>query len=143
MRVPILHFIHVFHDDQDFWQSDGHHTEDFTIRRRSDDRPEQSPGNEDHEKASLIKLLVKQVLESPNKNQLMAELFPKNDDKEYEDISEDFKNIVEEQGNIEAHELFMITDAMRCQTCCHYGTLGHTHIAYVDRQNQEKVGRSQ
>ena len=35
------------------------------------------------EKTSLIKILVQQVLESPNKNQMMAEVFQKSDDKEY------------------------------------------------------------
>ena len=45
--------------------------------------PEQSQGNEDQEKTSLIKLLVKQILESPN-----------NDEKEYQQISEEFKIVV-------------------------------------------------
>ena len=73
-----------------------------------------SPDNEDQEKTSLIKLLMKQVLESPHTNEMMAELFPKNDDQEYQDISEEFKNLVSEQRNIEAHEMFMITDAIQC-----------------------------
>ena len=76
--------------------------------------PEQSPDNEDQEKTSSIKLLVKLVLESPNGNQMIEDLFPKND--EYQDISEDFRNIVEEKGNIEAHEMFMITDAIQYHT---------------------------
>ena len=40
--------------------------------------------------------------ESPNKNQMMAELVPKNDEKEYQNIAEDFKKVVKEQGIIEA-----------------------------------------
>ena len=49
------------------------------------------------------KLFVEQVLDSANTNQMMVELISKNDDdKEYQEISEDFKNIVKEQGNIEA-----------------------------------------
>ena len=76
--------------------------------------------------ASWIKLLMKQVLESPNKNERIATFFPKNDDKEYQDLSENFKNIIQVQGNIEAHEMFMITDAIQGQTCYHNTTLGHT-----------------
>ena len=66
------------------------------------------PDNEDQ---------AKKVLESPNKNQMIAELFPKNDKKQYQGTSEDNKKIVQEQGNIEPHEIFMITDATQCQTC--------------------------
>ena len=55
--------------------------------------PEQSPDNEDREQTSLVKLLVN---ESPSKKQMIAELFPKNGKKEYQEISEDFKNIVKE-----------------------------------------------
>ena len=88
--------------------------------------PEKSPDNENQEKTSLIKLLAKQVLESPNKNQMMAELFTKSDEKAHQEISEDFKNIAKEQGNIEAHELFMITDALQCWKCSNCETSGHT-----------------
>ena len=56
----------------------------------------------------------------------MTELSPKNDDKEYQDDSEDFKNIVKEQSNIEAHEVLMITDAVQCKTCYHCAIAGHT-----------------
>ena len=57
----------------------------------------------------------------------MVELFPKNDKKDYPNVSDNFKNVVREQRNIETHEMFMITDAMQCQTRYHYETLGHTH----------------
>ena len=62
-------------------------------------------------------LMIKLWTESPNKNQRIAVLFPKNDEKEYQEFSEDFKNIVEEQGKMEAHEMFMITDAIQRKTC--------------------------
>ena len=62
---------------------------------------------------------MKQVLESPNTNEMMAALFPKHDDNEFQDVSEDFKNIGKEQSNIEVHNI-MITDAIQCKT-------GHTY----------------
>ena len=36
--------------------------------------------------------LMNQILEYPNKNKLMVELFPEGDDKEYQQISQDVKN---------------------------------------------------
>ena len=64
----------------------------------------------------------------------MAELIPKSDEKEYQDISENFKNIVEEHGNIEAHEMFMITAAFQSQTCYHHAT-PWTHICSCGQAN--------
>ena len=69
--------------------------------------------------------MTKKVLESPNIDELMVEFFPQNDDKEYQDISENFKKIVKEQCNIGARKMFMITDAIQCQPCYHYETPGH------------------
>ena len=63
-----------------------------------------------------------------------AELFAKNDDKAYQDISENFKNFVQEQRNIDSHEMFMITDVIQCQTSCHCAPLGW--------QIQEEVTKS-
>ena len=88
--------------------------------------PEQSPDNEDQEK-DITDEVVGDTGFCISKNHMMAELFPKNDDRENQDISEDFNNIVKEQGNIEADEMYMITDAILCQTCYHYETPGHTH----------------
>ena len=85
-------------------------------------RPENLTDKRDPAKDFSGKLLMKQVRESPNKTEIMVELFPKNDAKEYQKIAETVKNILEELGNIEAHEMFMITDAIQCQTCYHYWT---------------------
>ena len=57
----------------------------------------------------------------------MVEYFPRNDDKEYQEISENFKKIVKEQCNIGARKMFMITDAIQCQPCYHYETPGHAY----------------
>ena len=75
---------------------------------------------------------------------MMADKFPKKDASEYQDISEDFNIFVKDQGKTESHEMFMITDAIQCQTCYHYALLGHTrtHIAHVVRQIQEQVTKS-
>ena len=70
---------------------------------------------------------MKQALDSPNKNETMAELFPKNDDEEYQEISQVFKKKVKEQSNIEAREMFMITDAVQRKTCYHDAIPGHTY----------------
>ena len=43
----------------------------------------------------------------------MAERFPNNNN-EYQDVSQDNKDIVEEQGNLEAHEIPRITDTIQC-----------------------------
>ena len=51
-----------------------------------------------------------------------SSLWSKNDEKEYQEICEDFDNVVQEQGNVEAHEMFVITDAAQCQTCLHMWT---------------------
>ena len=48
-----------------------------------------------------MKSLMKQILESPNEDNLMAELFPKDDGKEYQEISQDAKDIDVEQGNVD------------------------------------------
>ena len=45
-------------------------------------------------------------------NQLIAELVPKHDDKEYQDTSQIAKDIVQELGNLEAHEILLITDTV-------------------------------
>ena len=50
----------------------------------------------------------------------MRNYAPKNDDKE---ISDNLKNVVKEQSKIEAHEMFMISDAFQCQKCYHHETL--------------------
>ena len=84
---------------------------------------------------------MQEVLESPNTNEMIAELFPKNDDKEHQEISEDFKNSGRNQGNIEAHEMLMITDVEPCQTCYHYETPGHT--LHVWRGKSRSMRRSQ
>ena len=59
---------------------------------------------------------MKQVLESPNKDKLMAEFFPKNDGKEYQDISQDAKDSVQKnKATSKAHEMLMITDTVTVQ----------------------------
>ena len=70
----------------------------------------------------------------------LAEFLSKNDEKESQEISEDFKNVVGESSNIETQEMFMITDAIQCQTCTTMKLL-QTHVAHVDRQIQEQVAK--
>ena len=50
------------------------------------------------------------VLQSPNNDKWMAEIFPKSDDKEYQDIFQIAQDTVQEQGNIEADEIVTITE---------------------------------
>ena len=50
------------------------------------------------------------VLQYTNRGKLVASLFPKSDDKECQDISQIAKDIVQEKGNLEAHEVLMIRD---------------------------------
>ena len=70
----------------------------------------------------------------------LAEFLSKNDEKESEEISEDFKNVVGESSNIETQEMFMITDTIQCQTFTTMKLL-QTHVAHVDRQIQEQVAK--
>ena len=35
--------------------------------------------------------------------------------------------MVEEQSNVDAHEILMITDAVQCRSCYKNATLGHTY----------------
>ena len=67
------------------------------------------------------------VFQSPDKDKLMAELSPKSDGKLYHENSQDAKDTVKEQGNLEAHAILMITDAVQCKSCYNCGTPGHTY----------------
>ena len=58
---------------------------------------------------SYLWLAISEVLQSPSKDKLMAEFLPNNDDKEYQEMSQDAKDTVEEQGKLEAHDILMIT----------------------------------
>ena len=57
----------------------------------------------------------------------MAEFFPKSDDEKYHVISQDAKDIVEEQGNLEAHEIVLVADAVQNKSCYKYATPRHTY----------------
>ena len=58
----------------------------------------------------------------------MAEFFSRNDeDKEYQEMSQGAKDIVLEQGNLEAHEILMITGTIHCKSCYNYATPGRTY----------------
>ena len=62
---------------------------------------EPDPSTDDVERRrSIIKSLMKHILEFPNKNHLMTALFQKDDDREYQEISQDANDTVEEQGAI-------------------------------------------
>ena len=67
------------------------------------------------------------VLQSPNKGKLMAELFPNSDEKEYQEMSQDAKDTVKKQGNLEVHEILMITDTLQCKSCYNHATPRHTY----------------
>ena len=67
------------------------------------------------------------MLEFPSKDKSMADSLPKYDDKEYQEMSQDAKDIVTEQGNREAYEILMITDTVQCKSCDSYTTPGHTY----------------
>ena len=73
-----------------------------------------------------------------DKDKLMAELFPKSDDKEYQEISQDAKETVKEQGNIEAHGILMITDAVQCSSCHNDATPEHGPSEEVKKKSQER-----
>ena len=45
--------------------------------------------DDERRKCSLIKLLTKQFLESPNKNEFVSEVLPEDSDKEHLDIFQD------------------------------------------------------
>ena len=59
-------------------------------------------------------------------------VFSKSDHKEYQDISGNFKYTVQDQGNIEADEMFVITDAVH----------GHIYCMCVDRPTQEQAAKT-
>ena len=65
--------------------------------RDNSDKSDQYTDDEEQKQRSLIRSLFVEVLQSPEKDKLMAELFPKSDDKEYEEISQDAKETVKEQ----------------------------------------------
>ena len=45
------------------------------------------------------------------------ESFSKDEDKEYQETSQDARGTVKEQGNLEAHEMLMITVTIQCKSC--------------------------
>ena len=45
---------------------------------------------------------------------------------EYQQISQDVKNIVKEQCNLDAQEMLMITNIVQCKSCYKYATPGYT-----------------
>ena len=98
---------------------------DLRVQGESD----QSIDDEERQR-SLTMSLMEQMLESPSKDKLMAELIP-HDDEEYQEISQDAKDIVKEQGNLEVHEILMITDTAQCMSFNKYVTPRHTRIANV------------
>ena len=65
-----------------------------------------------------------EVLQSTDKEKLMAEFFQKNDNKEYQEISQDAKDLV--KNVVEAHEILMITNTVQCKSCYNDATLRHT-----------------
>ena len=89
----------------------------------------QSPGNEDKEKTSLIKLLVKQVLESPQKesndggiiHQERREGVPR-------DTLRTSRTLSQNKAKLKLMKKFMITDAIQYQTWYHHETPGHTFL---------------
>ena len=70
-------------------------------------------------------MFADRLIEVSNKAKLMAALFPKGDDKENQEISQDTNNVVEEHGNLEAHEILMITKQRKSRH--DNATAGHTH----------------
>ena len=113
------------------------------IDLRCQGKPEQSPDNEDQEKTSLMKLLMKRVLEAPNENAMMAELFPKNDDKEYQKISEDPKKYCwrtaqyRSSWNVHDHRRNVMPDVLPLcflDTCC---TCGQANPGASDKVKEQ------
>ena len=51
---------------------------------------------------------------------------PLSDFIEYQQISQDVKNIVKEQCNLDAQEMLMITNTVQCKSCYNYATPGYT-----------------
>ena len=94
------------------------------IDLRVQGEPELSTDDEGR-KRSLMNSLMKHFLAFPNKDKLMAELFPNSDDKEYQGIAQDAKDTDKEQGKLEAHEILLITDTVQPKLCNVYATLGH------------------
>ena len=69
-------------------------------------------------KSSLIKSWMKQVLESPNKTKCDGRIFTNiRRQGAQRDLSGCAKNTVKERGNLEVHELLMITDTVQCKSC--------------------------
>ena len=81
--------------------------------------------NQNCRKRSLMNSLMKRFLAFPNKDKLMADLFPNIDDKEYQGIAQDAKDIDKEQGKLEAHEILLIADTVQPKLCYDYATPGH------------------
>ena len=70
---------------------------------------------------------MEHILESPNKTDLMAELFSKKSTKSAKRFLMMPRTLFEEQGNLEAHEILMITDTVQCKSYYNHTTSGHTY----------------
>ena len=72
--------------------------------------------NDDEEsKRSQIRSPMNPLLASPKQGHIDGRVFPNSDGKEHQEISQDAKDTVQEQGNLEAHEILMITDTEKVQ----------------------------
>ena len=74
-----------------------------------------------------MKSLVEQIFESPNENELVAAVLPKDRDKEHQDISQDVNDMRERTWQSRrSWNFLMITNTILCKSYCNYKTPGHT-----------------
>ena len=78
---------------------------------------------QDQDKQALVSLLLKRIMESDNRTQLMDELF--SGGVRFTPISECSKEIIMEQGNVEAFETLELSNKVQCEHCLMYVPSGH------------------
>ena len=106
-------------------RGDGDPAQSSCIDLRVQVEPEQ-PTDHEERKRSQNKSLMKHILESPNRKNLMAEICPNGKDEEYHEISQDVRTVSKAQRNLEAHGIRMMTDAKQCESCFYHEIPGHT-----------------
>ena len=83
--------------------------------------PDQLAEDEEHKKRSLIQLLFINVLQSPNKDNLMTDYFKARRHRVSRDVT-----FSKNKALSELFKFWMITDAVQCTSCYKDATPGHT-----------------
>ena len=102
----------------------------------------------DQARKQLISSLTRLLLNHPEKKKLMDELSINNDDS-YKPMSDHVKQIIKDQGDVEAYDLCQFSHKVQCQHCSKYMSSDNVYCefgnafaqAFKNQQIQNQVSR--